>query len=731
MKFTFLPFRLAVSLLVSAVFFTYSAAQDNYVPFDQLKIFKFYKGYYANVIDTAGNILFEDGWDIIRRLEECEKFLGIKILQDASGSEVSYYKGAPAEIALLSPDGTSKILPFKEVRSYHMGRLAVLTEGGWGIVDCNLNWIHPPVFEEAPWLADNHILVLRPRSDTVSGRDQFPGQYVGLANYSGEMLAPAVYSMIHGLDWWEEPCYILMKENLSSLVDHTGRELIPPGEFLIYPSLTDESVWVISSAEAKVYYPGKDLWITENLEEITRGLYGEETGLKLQVNMKDYHAATWVNQDQSVRIDASPYTVRMSFRHPYLRVQEDGKFGVVSKSGKIILPCLYDNIYQEYPRDIYEHDLWQCVFEGIASVELNGTWGLVDTTGNYRTHIIYDALQGASEGIVAAEVKGQTGFIDVQGKKIIPFVFDWTDQPWKNGIGTAHLGESEMLVNRQGIIITSELGSDGPASVSDLKRREVLDPVKEELEYLMEVSGGALEEETWLEMENGGLTSIPDFIDRLTNIKELYLRNNYISHIGSDLAECRKLEVVHLSNNSIVELSSEFIDLHSINKLYLNNNLIRELPAGIFSHPGITELDLAENSIEVLPEVMSSNKTLEKLDLANNRIKTLPHTFASLRGLVNLDLANNRISELPDGIGQLQKLEYIDLGGNRLERMPRDLSELKSLRTIHLPHNRLTTFPEGLLDLKNLVRINLEGNPIPDEELNRIMEMRPDLYIDY
>ncbi|MCK4746384.1 MAG: WG repeat-containing protein, partial [Bacteroidales bacterium] len=224
----------------------------------------------------------------------------------------------------------------------------------------------------------------------------------------------------------------------------------------------------------------------------------------------------------------------------------------------------YDNIYQTHLPDHVESYWDQCVFEGIISVQLNGAWGLIDTNGNYRSHIIYDGLQGVSEGIVAAEVGGKTGFIDIRGGKLIPFVFDWTDKPWKNGFGTAYLIESELVLNRQGKIIASELGTEGPSSVDDLKDLESLTRLDLWFRYTMEDYGGSFDEMEFVDWMEMGLTSIPDQVSQFPNMMELNLRGNYLSSIDYDLTGFRNLESLDLSNNPLKGFPTRILEIPSL-----------------------------------------------------------------------------------------------------------------------------------------------------------------------
>ncbi len=720
----------ACLLLMLMLSLSYSEAQQNRGSQDHMKIFHFHNAYYDNVIDTAGNILFDENWSILMRAEECGKFLGIRMVNDTSGDHPSQFDGLPAEFALLSPDGSKTILPYREIGGIHEEYMAARTDEGWGVVDCAKKWIIQPSLGAAPLLYDKHILITEYVVDTAS--EDYPSirRYLGLADYSGRMLAPAEYTAAYALDWWEKTYFVLMKNAFSSLVDDMGQVVIPPGKYYIFPSISDESVWVISESMRKVYYPATDEWITENPDVLTRGLFGCQDGLSIDLDEDGYDWMTWKNPDGSIRLYASPDHMRVSFAHPFLRIRKYDKYGVVTRAGRVLLPCIYDNIFQSYPPS-YAESYWnQCVFDGTLSVELNGAWGLVDTSGNYLTHMIYDGLQGASEGIVAAEVGGKTGFIDVHGNKIIPFVFDWTDEPWEHGIGKAYLMESPFLMNRQGRILACETGAEGTVTMEMLGDREPLTSLEERFRDLLDEVGGLPDEVAWVNLMDAGLTSVPQQIKRFRNLENLDLTNNYISRIHFELAVFKDLEFIDLSYNLFEEFPQELLDIPALSILLMEENSLGQLPPALFTHPNLTEIHLAGNRIKAFPELPSRNKNIESLNLQNNLIDSLPPSIGNLAALKYLHLSGNQIRELPPEIGRMKNLVFLVLDGNQLEHLPQDLSGLKSLHTINLSNNRLSTIPESLLGLKSLNRIQIKGNPIPEEEINRILESRPDLTID-
>jgi len=728
MKPLFSPLRKAALLLLLSLLLSSSNAQQ--VSYDFLSIIDYYEVYFDNVVDTSGNILFDEQWNVIMRLPAYEKFLGIKFLGDALPGHKPTFDAIPSEFALLSPDGTKTVLNYEDISNLDRGPLGVKTDEGWRIIDKENNWMFDRVFKELPIVQGNYIIFTEPDSSSKEGNYQWYGSNWGLMDFSGNMLAPAGYSGIWAFDWWEETHFVLMEGDSSSLINSKGGKVIPMGDYHIYPSLVDESAWVISSTGNKIYYPSADKWITGNVEGIYTGLYGCSSGFNLLDVEEGYPLANWFCRDEYFRIYNDPETVKQSFNHPYLRIEKDGKFGVISKSGKIILPCIYDNIYDDYNQGRHEHNHRQCVFEGMISVEFDGAWGLIDTSGRYQTHLVYEELRGVSEGIAAAKVKGKSGFIDINGKTVVPFVFDRTNRPWKNGAGIARLGGSEFLLNRSGRIIASRPDEEGPSSIPELRDQETFTDLDEWMQYYEEDYEIVPEEENWVSVVDMGLTFIPDLVDNFPNMQFLDMPDNYISYIGRDLTAFPKLEKIDLSGNQFTEFPMELLEISRLKHLSIGMNKIQEIPTHIFQHPELAELNIPGNSLESIPEIPSPNKKLVSLDLEDNVIQFIPSSIINLRRLHHLYLGGNRITEIPPEIIRLKKLRVLELQGNTLKDLPDDLSGLRSLVYIDISGNQINSIPESLLKLPKLERIFLKGNPISEEEIDRIMNIRPDLEID-
>ena len=62
--------------------------------------------------------------------------------------------------------------------------------------------------------------------------------------------------------------------------------------------------------------------------------------------------------------------------------------------------------------------------DGLARVELDGKWGFIDKSGKEVIPCVYDYAWGFSDGLAVVELNGKWGFIDKAGKQLVPCVYD-------------------------------------------------------------------------------------------------------------------------------------------------------------------------------------------------------------------------------------------------------------------------------------------------------------------
>lgn len=87
-------------------------------------------------------------------------------------------------------------------------------------------------------------------------------------------------------------------------------------------------------------------------------------------------------------------------------VKKNGKYGVIDKTGKVVVPFKYDNTKEVFS-------------DGLLGVELKGKWGFIDKTGNIIIPIEYDTVDKFSEGLAIVHKNKERYFINKRGEKMI------------------------------------------------------------------------------------------------------------------------------------------------------------------------------------------------------------------------------------------------------------------------------------------------------------------------
>ena len=87
-----------------------------------------------------------------------------------------------------------------------------------------------------------------------------------------------------------------------------------------------------------------------------------------------------------------------------------------------------------------------------------------------------------------------------------------------------------------------------------------------------------------------------------------------------------------------------------------------------------------------------------------------------------LYLNYNKLSILPAGIGRLRNLTHLDASLNDLRTLPPEIGMLVNLKQLLLFDNNITFLPPELGSLFQLEVLGIDGNPIPSEHKEIIME---------
>ena len=119
-----------------------------------------------------------------------------------------------------------------------------------------------------------------------------------------------------------------------------------------------------------------------------------------------------------------------------------------------------------------------------------------------------------------------------------------------------------------------------------------------------------------------------------------------------------------LIGNQLTSLPESLGQLTQLRGLFLDNNKLTALPEWLGQLTQLWELSLDNNKLTALPESLSQFTQLEVLNLDSNKLTALPESLSQLTQLEVLSLANNQLTTLPESLGQLRKLKWLFLHDN-------------------------------------------------------------------
>ena len=99
--------------------------------------------------------------------------------------------------------------------------------------------------------------------------------------------------------------------------------------------------------------------------------------------------------------------------------------------------------------DVYGYDYISCLSEGLAVVGKNDKSGFVDKTGKVVIPLIYDGAWWFSEGLAEVDKNGKRGFIDKTGKVAIPLIYD-DAYHFNNGEAEVGVDDERFYIDKEG-----------------------------------------------------------------------------------------------------------------------------------------------------------------------------------------------------------------------------------------------------------------------------------------
>ena len=151
--------------------------------------------------------------------------------------------------------------------------------------------------------------------------------------------------------------------------------------------------------------------------------------------------------------------------------------------------------------------------------------------------------------------------------------------------------ELEALPHLTRLYLTGCGLTEFPASVSGAKELAYLNLDRNRIQSITNEPPSSLR---WLRLNGNGLTSVPDAIGKLKDLRRIYLNDNSISSLPQSFASLEALEDVALANNRLESFPEVLVRLPSLRNLDLRGNAnITALPANAGDMKALRTLTLA------------------------------------------------------------------------------------------------------------------------------------------
>jgi Leucine-rich repeat (LRR) protein len=108
-----------------------------------------------------------------------------------------------------------------------------------------------------------------------------------------------------------------------------------------------------------------------------------------------------------------------------------------------------------------------------------------------------------------------------------------------------------------------------------------------------------------------------------------------------------KSEVVflNLSEKNLSSLPENIGELKNLKVLNLDRNAIKNFPESFWELEQLEVLILSRNGLDYLPKEIGRLKNLKKLYISRNNLSSLPNSITELKGLKRIDASFNKLSD--------------------------------------------------------------------------------------
>ena len=229
---------------------------------------------------------------------------------------------------------------------------------------------------------------------------------------------------------------------------------------------------------------------------------------------------------------------------------------------------------------------------------------------------------------------------------------------------------------------------------------------------------------------NDKISTIPESIGNLTNLKELTIFDTLIIALPESIGNLTNLQELVISGNSLTSLPESIGNLTNLQELVISGNSLTSLPESIGNLTNLQYLEIRYAPISALPESIGNLINLQSLRISYTSLTTLPESIGNLTNLQTLVIRVDSLTTLPESIGNLTNLQTLVIRVDSLTTLPESIGNLTNLQSLDISGNSLTTLPDwigNLTDLKKLALSGLTLDAIPKSIGLRDMKFTDDI----
>ena len=126
-----------------------------------------------------------------------------------------------------------------------------------------------------------------------------------------------------------------------------------------------------------------------------------------------------------------------------------------------------------------------------------------------------------------------------------------------------------------------------------------------------------------MNMPQGQMTEIPEWLEYLTNLTSLSLPKNHLTNFPESFGELLNLNYLYAPENQLKVIPETFGNLTNLTYLVLSENKLTELPESIGNLTNLTTLHLFSNELTSLPKSIENLTNLSRLYLNDNPISNV------------------------------------------------------------------------------------------------------------